>query len=173
MRRAVISVLVLVAAATTLGVIGAAQRGQAPPSPIPTFQVAADKLYPLDEGLLHWPLAAADTAYAAIDGKRLHQYVEDQTAISRRYRDAGHPQFWGRVIGTTADDESQQWWLGKFKQFGLSDVHLQTFDMVPQWMPQSWSVTGTAEHLGIPLSTLKYKMSKLDVRQLAKRIRGA
>ena len=31
----------------------------------------------------------------------------------------------------------------------------------------------TAEYLGIPLSTLKYKMDKLDVRQLAKRLRGA
>ena len=28
-----------------------------------------------------------------------------------------------------------------------------------------WNVTGTAEYLGIPLSTLKYKMDKLDVRQ--------
>ena len=36
-----------------------------------------------------------------------------------------------------------------------------------------WSVTSTAEHLGIPLSTLKYKMDKLDVRQIAKRLRGA
>ncbi len=36
-----------------------------------------------------------------------------------------------------------------------------------------WNVTGTAEYLGIPLSTLKYKMDKLEVRQLAKRIRGA
>jgi DNA-binding NtrC family response regulator len=36
-----------------------------------------------------------------------------------------------------------------------------------------WNVTGTAEYLGIPLSTLKYKMAKLDVRQLAKRLRGA
>jgi DNA-binding NtrC family response regulator len=35
-----------------------------------------------------------------------------------------------------------------------------------------WSVTGTAEYLGIPLSTLKYKMDRLDVRQLAKRLRG-
>jgi len=35
-----------------------------------------------------------------------------------------------------------------------------------------WSVTATAEYLGIPLSTLKYKMDKLDVRQLAKRLRG-
>src|SRR5882724_6282266 len=36
-----------------------------------------------------------------------------------------------------------------------------------------WNVTGTAEYLGVPLSTLKYKMDKLDVRQIAKRLRGA
>jgi DNA-binding NtrC family response regulator len=37
----------------------------------------------------------------------------------------------------------------------------------------AWNVTGTAEYLGIPLSTLKYKMDRLDVRQLARRLRGA
>jgi len=36
-----------------------------------------------------------------------------------------------------------------------------------------WNVTGTAEYLGVPLSTLQYKMDKLDVRQIAKRLRGA
>jgi transcriptional regulator with PAS, ATPase and Fis domain len=36
-----------------------------------------------------------------------------------------------------------------------------------------WNVTSTSEYLGIPLSTLKYKMDRLDVRQLAKRLRGA
>jgi transcriptional regulator with PAS, ATPase and Fis domain len=36
-----------------------------------------------------------------------------------------------------------------------------------------WNVTATSEYLGIPLSTLKYKMDKLDVRQIAKRLRGA
>jgi two-component system, NtrC family, response regulator AtoC len=36
-----------------------------------------------------------------------------------------------------------------------------------------WNVTGTAEYLGVPLSTLKYKMDKLEVRQLARRLRGA
>jgi DNA-binding NtrC family response regulator len=35
------------------------------------------------------------------------------------------------------------------------------------------NVTGTAEYLGIPLSTLKYKMDKLDVRAVARRLRGA
>jgi transcriptional regulator with GAF, ATPase, and Fis domain len=36
-----------------------------------------------------------------------------------------------------------------------------------------WNVTSAAEYLGIPLSTLKYKMDKLDVRRLAKRQRGS
>ena len=35
-----------------------------------------------------------------------------------------------------------------------------------------WSVTATSEYLGMPLSTLKYKMDRLEVRQNARRIRG-
>ena len=35
-----------------------------------------------------------------------------------------------------------------------------------------WNVTATSEYLGMPLSTLKYKMDRLEVRQLARRIRG-
>ena len=45
------------------------------------------------------PISAADS-YSSIDGKHLKQYVEDLAAMSRRYRDNGHPQFWGRIIGT-------------------------------------------------------------------------
>ena len=40
-----------------------------------------------------WRLAPADQPYAAIDGAHLKRYVEEQTAISRRYRDNGHPQY--------------------------------------------------------------------------------
>jgi DNA-binding NtrC family response regulator len=36
-----------------------------------------------------------------------------------------------------------------------------------------WNVTATARHLGIPLSTLKFKMDRLDIRELARRLRGA
>ena len=35
-----------------------------------------------------------------------------------------------------------------------------------------WNVTATADYLGMPLSTLKYKMDKLDVRETIRRIRG-
>ena len=35
-----------------------------------------------------------------------------------------------------------------------------------------WNVTATAQHLGIPLSTMKHKMGRLQIRPLAKRLRG-
>jgi DNA-binding NtrC family response regulator len=36
----------------------------------------------------------------------------------------------------------------------------------------SWNVTATSRALGVPLSTLKFKMDKLEIRELARRIRG-
>jgi peptidase M28-like protein len=84
-----------------------------------------------------------DAMYASIDGRHLKGYVDELTAMSRRYRDNGHPQFWGRIIGTEADAENARWLLGKFKTIGLSDVREQSFDLPPQWMPQSWSVNMT------------------------------
>jgi DNA-binding NtrC family response regulator len=35
-----------------------------------------------------------------------------------------------------------------------------------------WNVTQTARHLGVPLSTLKFKMDRLEIRALARRLRG-
>jgi hypothetical protein len=84
-----------------------------------------------------------DAMYASIDGTHLKGYVDELTAMSRRYRDNGHPQFWGRIIGTEADAENARWLLARFKTIGLSDVREQAFDLPPQWMPQSWSVSLT------------------------------
>src|SRR5579862_2609293 len=131
-------------AAAILGVgclvwlVGASIRAQTPAPPRAPAQGPAAALYKLEDAFLHWPLPADDKAYGAIDGKHLHQYVVDQTAISRRYRDQGHPQFWGRVIGSSADEEDRQWLAARFTAIGLSDVHDQPFDLAPQWMPQSW-----------------------------------
>ena len=35
-----------------------------------------------------------------------------------------------------------------------------------------WNVTATARTLGIPLSTLKFKMDRLEIREIARKIRG-
>ena len=97
----------------------------------------------LEDALLEWPLAAGEQAYGRIDGKHLHRYVEEQAAISRRYRDQGHPKFWGRIIGSSADAESAEWLANTFKSFGMSDVRIQPLDLGPQWFPQKWQVTVT------------------------------
>src|SRR5262249_15494227 len=61
-----------------------------------------------------WHLALADQQYAAIEGPHLKQLVGELTAIARRYRDNGHPQFWGRIIGTAADTENAEGMMQKF-----------------------------------------------------------
>src|SRR5688500_17156337 len=59
--------------------------------------------------LLHWPIVPGNERYASIDGRQLHRYVVEQAEISRRYRDAGNHHWWGRLMGTSADEESQRW----------------------------------------------------------------
>jgi len=100
-----------------------------------------------------WRLAPAEQKYAAIDGAHLKEYVRDLTAMSRRYRDNGHPQFWGRIIGTSADAENAEWLMQRLRQIGLTDVHEQYFDLPPQWMPRAWSVTLSAGGRTVALDT--------------------
>jgi len=109
-------------------------------------------IYNLDDGYLQWPQRPADLQYASIDGRQLHKYVEELAAISEHYRDSGHPQFWGRIEGTSSDEESAQWVADKFKAAGL-DVHIQSFDLPPQWIPQSWQVSATADGKNVDLDT--------------------
>jgi len=98
----------------------------------------------VQDGFLQWPLPPGAERYADIDGRRMHRYVVEQAEISRRYRDAGHPTFWGRITGTTADSESAEWLADRFRSVGVSDVRIQTLDLLPQWFPQAYRVTVTA-----------------------------
>jgi len=145
MRRTSLFVVVVAAAAFLSVRGGGAQTPAAPQTPPSLGAARAGR--PTEpphkrDAELGWRLAPSDQAYAAIDGQHLKQYVEELTGMSRRYRDAGH-QFWGRITGTEADVENAQWMLAKFRQIGLSDIHEQTLDLPPQWMPQSWSVVAT------------------------------
>jgi two-component system NtrC family response regulator len=60
-------------------------------------------------------------------------------------------------------------------QEGLLDEACETFErnfILKALEKQGWNVTNTARYLGVPLSTLKAKMDRLEVRELAKRLRG-
>ena len=57
----------------------------------------------------------------------------------------------------------------------LLDRAVSTFErnfIIRALEKSAWNVTGTSRSLGIPLSTLKFKMDKLEIRELAKKIRG-
>jgi hypothetical protein len=88
------------------------------------------------------PLPPGAEAYKDIDGHHLHTYVKDLVDISRRYRDAGHPQYWGRITGTSGANEAGQWLATKYQQIGLTDVRRQMIaNPIPQWAPKSWEVS--------------------------------
>src|SRR5215213_4514383 len=144
MRKTMIRGVVLAAAAAVIGAAGHTTQAQTASSAAapPTTLLAAPS-GKLDDALLEWPLPAGEQAYGRIDGRHLHQLVEEQAAISRRYRDQGHPKFWGRIIGTSADAENAAWLADKLKSLGLSDVRIQPLDLSPQWFPQAWQVTVT------------------------------
>ena len=125
-RAAVAMVAIAGAAAVTSHAQGARQ-GQG--SGAAGAQGEPRAVAPIEDTYFPMPVPAADHAYSAIDGKRLHAYVVEQSGISRRYRDQGHPQFWGRIIGTSSDTESAQWLLDKFKELGLTDTRIQPVDL--------------------------------------------
>jgi len=59
---------------------------------------------------------------------------------------------------------------------GLFDRACETFErsfILKSLEREHWNVTATARALGMPLSTLKFKMDRLDVREAAKKLRGA
>jgi hypothetical protein len=101
---------------------------------------------------LHWP--SANAKYAAIDGRHIWQNVKEQAGIAEHYRDNGHPQFWGRLAGTSSDVEDTQWLLNKYKQIGLTDTRIQTINMFnPQWSPRGWTVAATGAGKTVPLAS--------------------
>ena len=115
------------------------------PRPVAAQSVASSGLeFPSDESYLRF-LAPGNQAYRTLDGDRMKRLVAEQTAIARRYRDAGH-QYWGRIIGTEADHDTAAWMAEQLRDAG-ADVRLERLDLPPQWVPQSWeaSVSGLGE----------------------------
>lgn len=122
----------------------------------------------VEDGLIQFPLPKDQQAYAAIDGKKMFRYVEELVQISRRYRDNGHPKFWGRITGTAGDHETSEWLAAKFKNLGLSDIRIQPFDLPPQWLPKDWSVSVTqgGRTIGLNSAMPSYESSSLPAMEL-------
>jgi hypothetical protein len=99
-------------------------------------------------------VAAGSRAYPSINGRQMWQLVVEQAQLAEHYRDDGHPQFWGRIAGTSGDVTDAQWLLNKYRRIGLSDSRIQTVNLfAPQWSAQSWSVTLTDGTKTVPLAS--------------------
>ena len=110
--------------------------------PLAAQSVESSRLeFPSDEAYLRL-LVPGNESYRTLDGYRMKQLVAEQTAIARRYRDAGH-QYWGRIIGTEADHETASWMAERLRQAGV-DVRLEPIDLPPKWVPRSWEVSASA-----------------------------
>jgi hypothetical protein len=107
----------------------------------------------VQDAYLQWPLPPGAEQYADIDGRRMLEDVVAQVGISRRYRDEVHPKYWGRIIGTSSDAESASWLQARYEAIGLSDIHIQPFDLAPQWRPQTYKVSVAAGDTTIELKS--------------------
>ena len=94
--------------------------------------------FPSDGAYLR-PADTSTSGYDTVDAERLKRLVVEQTAIARRYRDAGN-QYWGRIIGTGADHETASWMADRLRQAG-AEVRVETLDLAPQWVPRSWALS--------------------------------
>jgi len=94
--------------------------------------------FPSDGAYLR-PADTSTSGYDTVDAERLKRLVVEQTAIARRYRDAGN-QYWGRIIGTEADHETASWMADRLRQAG-AEVRVETLDLAPQWVPRSWALS--------------------------------
>jgi peptidase M28-like protein len=163
MRKTMIAFVALIALTGMTGVLGRGAQTTPSNAAAPDTTPLAASPGKLEDALLEWPLPPGAQAYSRIDGRRLHQHVEEQAAIARRYRDQGHPKFWGRIIGTSADAEDAEWLATKFKSFGMSDVHIQPLDLGPQWFPQKWEVkvTGGGKTIALDSAQPDYRAAAL------------
>src|ERR671919_206119 len=133
--RAVVAMSVT-ALAFTVGMTSYAQQ-QAPAEP-PVKKHTFD----LDSSYIRLPLPASEQAYGRLDGKRIKQFVNEVTGVSRKSRDDGE-RYWGRIAGTKYDDMIEAWTEQKFKEFGLQNVNRQYFTLAPQFFPTDWKLTAT------------------------------
>ena len=139
-------IVVMALACSILLTIAGASLAQdsAPPSKGQIAQVPASPLI--------WQLPAnVDKSYGTIDGHKLKGYVEEQAAISRKYRDAGN-QWWGRIAGMASGADEQAWVEQKFKDIGVP-TETKPITMAPQDLPESWDVTVAANGKTLNLSS--------------------
>jgi hypothetical protein len=100
------------------------------------------------------PIPPGEEAYGRLRGDPMMADIKEIVALSLKDRDAG-TLLWGRVAGTKIDEEAEDWVENRFKKIGLQDVHKQSFDLSPQWMPTAWSLSATGSGKTLNFKTVR------------------
>jgi len=127
------------AAVILTALLAAPVGAQTPPNPLgqPLLDAAG---FPRDDAYIHIPLRPDDARYGVIDATHLKSWLMEVDAISLADRDRGNV-FWGRNVGTQGHVATQDWVEGYFRQYGLRDIHRQSFDLAPQWQASSYAIS--------------------------------
>lgn len=126
----------------------ARSQGQAAPPKVKEYT------YDLDSNFIRMPLPPGQEAYGRLQGDHIEESVKQIVAISLKDRDEGN-LLWGRTAGTKNDVLAEDWVVSKFKEYGLQDVHKQSFDLPPQWFPTSWSLTASGSGQKLTFQTFR------------------
>lgn len=130
-------------------------RGEPPPAN-PLGQPILDPTgHVKDDAVIHIPLAAADSKYADLDGKKMKAIVRELATISDKNRDSGEV-FWGRNVGTQGHVDTEEWTERYFRKNNLQNIQKKSFDLGPQWIPsKGWSVTFASGGTPIALASAR------------------
>jgi hypothetical protein len=152
--RALFALALMVAVVAVAGLVATDQpaRNQGA-SQRPSRGAVEPPLWPPDEAYVRAALPPGEEKYAAISGKHIKDMLKEVVNISRQYRDEGH-QFWGRITGFKSDQMTKQWLLGHYRRIGLEKVHLQEFNMPPQWTATSFEASITGAGKTVPLTSI-------------------
>ena len=93
-----------------------------------------------EDAYIRIPLNEENQRYADIEGTRMKQLVQEVVDISLANRD-DRTHYWGRIAGTRGEEMAREYVEAKFREFGLTDIHAQEFDLPTQWFPESYEIT--------------------------------
>ena len=122
--------------------------------------------------------------------KQVQGIADSTVAILQSYRWPGNIRELENLVERLVAISDREWIADEDLPFEFHEASLQgkarstdnklesalsTFErnyLIRELEKASWNVSATARELGVPLSTLKFKMDRLDIRELARRHRG-
>lgn len=94
----------------------------------------------IPEGLSPPPASGSEGAAPALQGERIRRDLERIIGFSIESREAGD-RMWGRITGRPALQRTAEWVAQRFREIGLEEVEVQTYDSTEEmWWASDWEV---------------------------------